>query len=198
MRIPPNNDKGPPLKNTASYVAAAVVASLGTQVVEAQQALGSYTGDLLVSTSFYTDPSFSVGAALPNSASGAGTATASSVFCGGTSCSTNVWQNANVDGNFGITSQIVLQNVNTATGAVDNSVNVSQIAAQQGINLSTSFPSKSELALNLTPNGSAVTFMAYTAAAGQLDISNSNTPGIIEPGNTDTAPATYRDRKSVV
>jgi hypothetical protein len=192
VRIPPNNDKGPPLKNTASYVAAAVVASLGTQVVEAQQALGSYTGDLLVSTSFYTDPSFSVGAALPNSASGAGTATASSVFCGGTSCSTNVWQNANVDGNFGITSQIVLQNVNTATGAVDNSVNVSQIAAQQGINLSTSFPSKSELALNLTPNGSAVTFMAYTAAAGQLDISNSNTPGIIEPGNTDTAPATYR------
>ncbi|MFX9123660.1 hypothetical protein ABTN41_19345, partial [Acinetobacter baumannii] len=91
-----------------------------------------------------------------------------------------------VDGNFGTTSQVFLQNVNTTTGTVDNTVNVSAIAAQQGISLSTSFPSKSELAINLTPNGSGLTFMAYTAAAGQLDVSNSNTPGITEPGNTDT------------
>lgn len=178
------------MKSTALYVAAAAVASLGARVADAQQALGNYGGDLLVSTSFYTDPNFASGAALPNS--GGVNAVASSVFCGGSNCSTNVWQNASVDGNFGTTSQILLQNINTTTGAVDNSVNVSQIAAQQNINLSTSFPSKSELALNLTPNGSAVTFMAYTAAAGQLDISNSNTPGINEPGNTDTATATYR------
>jgi hypothetical protein len=180
------------MKKSIASLAVTAFAPLITQPAAAQQALGSYGGDLLVSSSYYTDPGFASGAALPNSASGAGVAVSSSAFCSNANCSSNVWNNASVDGNFGITSQILLQNINSASGSVDNSINVSQIAAQQGINLVTSFPSKSELALNLSPNGSAVTFMGYTAAAGALDISNSNTPGIIEAGNTDTANPTYR------
>ncbi len=156
----------------------------------AQQALGNYAGDLIVSSSSYTDPNFAVGAALPNS--GGATAVASSAFCTNANCSANVWNNANADANFGITSNLYLSNVNATTGSVVNTVNVSALAAAQGINLNTSFSSKSEGAINLTPNGGGLTFMDYNAAAGQLDISNANTPGIIEPGNTDTAAATYR------
>jgi len=147
-------------------------------------------GDLLVSSSTYTDPGFGVGWALPNSAGI--TAVASSAFCGNANCSVNVWNNDTVDANFGITSNLYLSSINTTTGAVDNTVNVTALAAAQGVNLVTSFSSKSEGALNLTPDGTAVTFMGYNTTVGQLDVSNANTPGVIEPGNTDTATATYR------
>ena len=154
------------------------------------QTLGNYAGDLIVSSSTYTDPGFGVGYALPNS--GGVTATNSSAFCSNANCSANVWNNVNADANFGITSNLYLSNVNPLTGAVDNTLNVSALAASQGINLNTSFSSKSEGAINLTPDGSGLTFMAYNATSAQLDISNSNTPGVIESGNTDTAAATYR------
>jgi hypothetical protein len=156
----------------------------------AQAALDTYSSDLLVSSSTYTDPGFGVGYALPNS--GGVTATNSSAFCSNANCSANVWNNVTADANFGITSNLYLSNVNATTGAVDNTINVTALAAAEGITLNTSFSSKSEGAINLTPDGTGLTFMAYNAAAGQLDISNSNTPGVTEPGNTDTATATYR------
>jgi hypothetical protein len=49
--------------------------------------------------------------------------------------------------------------------------------------LVTSFPSKSELALNLSTDGRYITFMGYTAPVNGIDISNSNTPGAIDPTN---------------
>jgi hypothetical protein len=164
---------------------------------DAQQALGNFSSDLIVSSANYTDPGFAAGSLLPNSSTFTTPnvfASTSSAFCSGaaSNCSTNVWNNDLVDANFGITANVLLQNVNTTTGAVDNTVNVSALAAAQGINLNTSFSSKSELALNLTPDGSGITFMAYNTTSGQLDISNSNTPGVIEPGNTDVATPTYR------
>jgi hypothetical protein len=163
----------------------------------AQQALGNYGGSLIVSSSTYTDAGFGVGATLPYNASGTGTTstlntTAGSAFCANANCSSNVWNNVNADPNFGITSGIYLQNVNTSTGAVENTVNVTQLAASEGINLVTSFSSKSELAINLSPDGSSLTFMGYNSTAGQFDVSNSNTPGALEPGNTDIQSATYR------
>jgi len=166
------------------------VSSIITLPAYAQQALGNYSNDLIVSYTTYVDPGFGVGAALPLTTSTA--AITSSLFCSNANCSSNVWNNATVDPNFGTTSQVFLQNMNATNGIVDNTVNVTQIAAQQGINLVTSFASKSELALNPTPNGSGLTFMGYNTTTGQLDASNSNTPGVIEPGNADTANATFR------
>jgi hypothetical protein len=55
----------------------------------------------------------------------------------------------------------------------------------------TSFSSKSELALNLSANGRDVTFMGYLAQPDALDVSNSNTPGVIDPTNP-VAGAYYR------
>lgn len=153
----------------------------------------AHAQNLIVSTTNYIDPNFSVGAVLPNNSTAGGVlATSSSAFCSNSTCSANVWNNAAVDANFGTTASLGLQQIDPITGNVINSVNVTQQAAAQGINLVTSFASKSELALNLTPDGTGVTFMAYNSTVGQLDISNSNTPGVIESGNTDTANATYR------
>lgn len=175
-----------------SLLVTAVLAISGLAAVpaQAQQALANYSSDLIVSSATYVDPGFAAGAALPNS--GSITATNSSVFCTTANCSGNVWNNDLVDANFGITGQIVLQNVNPLTGAVDNTVNVTQLASQQGQNLVTSFASKSELAINVSTDGTQLTFMGYNSTTGQLDISNSNTPGILEPGNSDIATATYR------
>jgi hypothetical protein len=163
----------------------------------AQQALGNYAGDLIVSSSTYTDTGFGVGTALPYNSSGTGTTStlstiAGSAFCANANCSSNVWNNDTADANFGITSGVFLQDVNTSTGNVDNTVNVTQLAQNAGINLVTSFSSKSELAINLSPDGSSLTFMGYNSTIGQFDVSNANTPGSIEPGNTDIQTPTYR------
>ncbi|MEH2317914.1 hypothetical protein [Nostoc sp.] len=132
-------------------------------------------GDLIVSGSTYsgTASTVTVGQPLP----GGGTAIANGTYPG-------VFNNEKVDSSFGITSPIFLQEITTSgmnvgTANIDPSV------------ITTSFPSKSELALNLTPDGTGLTFMGYASPINQLDVSNSNTPGIIEPGNPVTTTPTY-------
>lgn len=56
----------------------------------------------------------------------------------------------------------------------------------------TSFSSKSELGLTLSTSGQYVTFMGYGAPVDSTDVSNSNTPGVVDPTNPDTA-SDYRD-----
>ena len=46
-----------------------------------------------------------------------------------------------------------------------------------------SFSSKSEVALNLSTDRRFVTFMGYLSPIDALDVSNSNTPGVIDPTN---------------
>jgi hypothetical protein len=53
----------------------------------------------------------------------------------------------------------------------------------------TSFSSKPELAPNLSTRGRSVTFMGYVATPGAIDVSNANTPGVIDP--TDPVPSAY-------
>ncbi len=89
----------------------------------------------------------------------------------------NVWNNDTVDGSFGVTSQIFIDQM-TPAGALVNTITVptSQIV--------TSFSSKSELGLSLSTDYSAVTFMGYLAgAANVLDVSNANTTGVVDPTN---------------
>jgi uncharacterized protein (TIGR03437 family) len=49
--------------------------------------------------------------------------------------------------------------------------------------VNTSFSSKSEVALNLSTDGTAITFMAYVAPPNTVDVSNSNSPGAYDPTN---------------
>jgi hypothetical protein len=140
--------------------------------------------DLVVSRSVYQDTgavaSLTPGQALP----GGGTAVAGGSY-------PTVFQNNTVDGSFGVTSQIYLDSVNPITGKRDATlaVNPNQIV--------TSFSSKSELALNLSTDGHTISFAGYQAPIGALDISNANTPGIIEPGNPVTTGPAYRAISSV-
>ena len=145
---------------------------------------GFNAGDLIVSTSTYEDTgavaNLQVGQSLP----GGGAAVANGAY-------PNVFNNDTPDSSFGVSSPIILQDV-TTSGALVSTLNLTQMAANQGVNLTTSFSSKSELAINLSTDGSALTFMGYNAAVGAIDVSNSNTPGNVDTTNTDTANPTYR------
>jgi hypothetical protein len=94
----------------------------------------------------------------------------------------NVFNNDTPDGSFGVTSPIFLDQLTTA-GALLNSL------AIDSTQIDTSFSSKSELALNKSLDGLSLTFMGYVGGPGfttgpnQLDVSNSNTPGVIDETN---------------
>jgi len=100
----------------------------------------------------------------------------------------NVWNNANSDGSFGITSPIFLDDM-TTDGFV---VGTLPIPSDRMV---TSFSSKSELALNRSIDGRSITFMGYRGGIGcggasisptrsnLLDVSASNTPGVCDPTN---------------
>jgi len=95
-----------------------------------------------------------------------------------------VFNNDTVDGNFGITSKIFVDQV-TPFGWVFSSFEVPN-SSEHGVGpksdqMVTSFSSKSELAVNLSTDGDALTFMGYFAPIGAIDVSNSNTPGEIDP-----------------
>lgn len=97
-----------------------------------------------------------------------------------------VWNNDTVDASFGITSRILLDQI-TTSGATINTLEVPN-SSQRGTpptkdQLVTSFSSKSEVALNLSTDGGAISFMGYVAPINALDVSNSNTPGVFDPTN---------------
>jgi hypothetical protein len=160
---------------TALCAAAGVAAISGPAHASAASAgSGRLTpGNLLVSESVY--------AKAPNIVAGQ---TQLPPGCSGTNCVTavangnypQVFNNALVDGSFGVTSRIFLDEI-TPSGAP-----LGTITVPPG-RLVTSFSSKSELALNLSPDGSTLSFMGYATKPADVDVSNSNTPGVIDPTN---------------
>jgi len=150
---------------------------LGTCRSEAQNVFTQ--GDILVSSSTYAGSAstVTVGQGLPI------TPTADATYDG---LYYQVFNNDLPDANFGITSPITITQL-TPTGA-STGVTISVPTTY----LCTSFSSKSELGLNLSADGTCVTFLGYPAAPNQLDLSNSATPGNDFSGDTDVAPATYR------
>jgi hypothetical protein len=106
-----------------------------------------------------------------------------------------VFNNALVDGSFGVTSPAFLEQL-TPDGRFVNGMFVPIPGSGHGARdhgghdgLVTSFSSKSELALNLSTSGRYVTFMGYVARPDTLDVSNSNTPGAVDP--TNPVPSTF-------
>jgi len=94
----------------------------------------------------------------------------------------NVWNNDGPDGSFGVSSPIFLDNI-------DKDGKLVGTLAVPTDHLVTSFSSKSELAVNLSDDGKSITFVGYHGGPGfltapnQLDVSNSNTPGVVDPTN---------------
>jgi hypothetical protein len=139
-------------------------------------------GALLLSTSDYVPADISAGVTELPPGCGSAADPCTPAIADGTY--PYVFNNDQVDGSFGVTSPIFLDEL-TPWGQVFNRI------AVPTRDIVTSFSSKSELALNLSTNGQDVTFMGYKAAVAALDVSNSNTPGVIDPTNPVTG-ADYR------
>ncbi len=139
-------------------------------------------GNLVVSRSVYDNNPNNVTQGMtlpPNCTTGCSAAIADGTY-------PFVWNNDLADGSFGITSKAFLDQV-TPTGLLVNSLEVPN-SSQNGVpptkdQLVTSFSSKSELALNLSTDGNYLTFMGYVAPIDAIDVSNSNTPLIVDPTN---------------
>lgn len=148
-------------KQNSIFVAVMVLAS------QAAMAQAFVPGNLIVSGTTYagTSSTVTVGQALP----GGGMAVADGSF-------PNVFKNEVPDASFGVSSPIFLQQL-TTTGSL-----VSTTAVDSSL-LTTSFASKSELALNVSSDGKSVAFMGYAAPVNTLDVSNSNTAQVFDPTN---------------
>jgi hypothetical protein len=153
--------------------AAAILPGLGCAGIIIQ--FPGFTPDnLIVSRSVYqgTAGTVTVGQVLPPNcvpANGCANAIADGTYPG-------VFNNDTVDGSFGVTSPIFLDQISTA-GTFINTLTIDPNV------ITTSFSSKSELALNLSTDKSAITFMAYIAPVNTIDVSNSNTPGVFDSTN---------------
>ena len=147
---------------------------------------GFRAGNLVVSRSVYEGKSGTVqpGAILPPGC--AQTTGGCSASSGAPNDGTYpfVWNDVLYDPSFGITSRIFLDQL-TPSGSLVNTIEVPSTthASSTDDQLVTSFSSKSELALNLSDDGKYLTFMGYVAPVNEVDVSNSNTPGAVDPSD---------------
>jgi hypothetical protein len=173
----------------------ACLVALGAAALAASAQTAFTAGNLVVSRSVYsgTASTVTVGQTLPPNCvpSKANKVTCGTAVANGTY--PQVFNNAvNADASFGITSPIFLDQI-TPTGALLNSVEVPN-SLMNGITgtsdqLVTSFSSKSEEALHLSTDGKYLSFIDYVSAANLIDVSNANTPLVIDP--TNPVPGAY-------
>jgi len=140
-------------------------------------------GNLVLTRSLYsgTAATVTIGEALPpdcpaTAACGTGKATNNGSYPAIGSAN-NVWNNDLADGSFGVTSPIFIDEINPSSAAVLTTIAIPPTT------LTTSFSSKSELAVNLSLDRQYLTLMGYVANQNTLDVSNSNTPGVYDPTN---------------
>jgi hypothetical protein len=113
----------------------------------------------------------------------AGSATATTTAIAGNNYLT-VWNNESVDASFGVTSAIQLTDIDPTSGLVLSKVTV---PTNQVV---TSFPSKSEVGLHVTTDGSGphLVFVGYAGpGVGALDVSNADAV----PGQDPTNPVSF-------
>jgi len=145
-----------------------------------------FPGNLVVSRSVYdNDPAnVQIGTLLPPGCANTqgGCSAASGAPYDGTY--PTVWNNDIYDGSFGITSEIILDQL-TPFGSYINSLEVPNSLERYHSGphdqMVTSFSSKSELALHLSTSGRYLTFIGYVAPVDTIDASNSNTPAANDP-----------------
>jgi hypothetical protein len=162
----------------AGALAAGSGAQAGTADHPGDQGARLIPGDLLVSTSDYiNDSNIVAGKTMlpPGSGSAGELAIADGDY-------PYVFNNDSVDGSFGVTPQLYLNEI-TPFGLPQGVIPV------PSNEMNTSFSSKSEGALNLSSDGKYVTFIDYVAAPDTVDASNANTPGVIDP--TNPVPGAY-------
>jgi hypothetical protein len=173
----------------SAFTAALLAAGLThTQPANADNDDGFRPGNLLVSRSVYDNNPNNITAGITQLPPGCTSATPCATANAG-GAYPQVFNNDIVDGSFGITAKIFLDEL-TPWGWRVNSLEVPN-SSQRHIKadsdqMVTSFSSKSEIALNLSTDKRFVTFMGYLAPVDAIDVSNSNTPFVVDPTNPVT------------
>jgi len=175
---------GRPLFKTGFAVALLASTALGGTLAYADDDFFFFQpGNLLLSKAVYNaNPTIIPGVTqLPP---GCTTGNCVTAVAGGTY--PTVFNNAPVDGSFGVTTKAVLDELRT-DGDFVQSLEIPN-SSQRGVTASTdqmvtSFSSKSEMALNLSLDHRTVSLMGYLSPISALDVSNSNTPQVVDPTN---------------
>ena len=146
---------------------------------------------LVISTTTYQDVGQAAGL-VAGSSQLPGAKAGKSVTAVSNGALNTVWNNDSVDSSFGVTSAITL---------IDQSTSGYKTLATETINPSqvvTSFPSKSELGLNIayTANGPLVTLMGYNVSAYVQQKNLSSGVGLLDVSNSDTT--AYKDATNPV
>jgi hypothetical protein len=180
---------GRSISNTRFAVALLATTALGSSVAYAGDLTFFAPGNLLLSHSIYSSPAsiLTAGTTVLPPGCTAATAAASATPCvTATADGTypTVFNNDLVDASFGVTAPILLDELRP-NGDLVQSIevpNTSNANANRD-QMVTSFSSKSEIALNLSLDRNSVSFMGYLAPLNTIDVSNSNTPAVVDPTN---------------
>ena len=177
---------GRSLLNTRFAIALLATTALGGTLAYADEITFFAPGHLLLSRSVYDSPANIItpgvtqlppGCVAPNCVTAVADGTYPTVF-----------NNDTVDGSFGITAPIFLDELLPfPSGDVVQTVQVPN-SGEHGVKTNsdqivTSFSSKSEIGLNLSLDRNSVSFMGYLAPLNTIDVSNSNTPDVVDPTN---------------
>lgn len=145
-------------------------------------------GDLVLSRSVYHNKASNVkiGQTLPPGCETTSVGCTKGLVASNDGAFPYVFNNVLFDGSFGITSPLFLDEIDP-NGKLVGTLELPN-SLQHGIGpnsdqLVTSFSSKSEGALNLSTDRQYLTFIDYVAPVDTIDVSNSNTPGAVDPTN---------------
>lgn len=179
--------RGRSLSSTRFAVALLATTALGGTLAYADEITFFLPGTLLVTRSVYDSPANVVTPGVTQLPPGCTAGNCVTAIADGSY--PFVFNNDTVDGSFGITAPIFLDEL-LPNGDVLQSVQVPN-SGEHGVTsgkdqMVTSFSSKSEMSLDLSLDRSSVSFMGYLAPVSAIDVSNTNTPAVIDPTNPVT------------
>jgi hypothetical protein len=178
--------RGRSLFNTRFAVAVLATTALGGTLAYADEVTFFLPGNLLLSRSVYDSPANIITAGVTQLPPGCTPGNCVTATADGTY--PTVFNNAIVDASFGVTAPILLDEMLTIpSGDVVQTIRVPN-SSERGVKTNTdqmvtSFSSKSEIGLNLSLDRNSVSFMGYLSPINAIDVSNSNTPDVVDPTN---------------
>ena len=182
--------RGRPISTTRFAAILLATTALGSTVAHAGDFTFFAPGNLLLSHSIYIAPAGIITAGTTQLPPGCGGTNSPCATANANGSYPTVFNNDQVDGSFGVTAPILLDELRP-NGDYVRTVVVPD-SAEPGVTANkdqmvTSFSSKSEIGLNLSLDRNSVSFMGYLAPVNAIDVSNSNTPAVVDPTNPVTA-----------
>ncbi|MGB9171843.1 MAG: hypothetical protein WCC35_09645, partial [Bradyrhizobium sp.] len=178
--------RGRSLFNTRFAVAVLATTALGGTLAYADEVTFFLPGNLLLSRSVYDSPANIITPGVTQLPPGCTPGNCVTATADGTY--PTVFNNAIVDASFGVTAPILIDEMLIVpSGDVVQTVQVPN-SSEKGVKTTTdqmvtSFSSKSEIGLNLSLDRNSVSFMGYLSPVNAIDVSNSNTPDVVDPTN---------------